>query len=61
MGIAASLVEVPLRFPGRVMLVTAHPDDESMFFVPVVQSLIARNLHVMLLCLTSGVLPSESN
>lgn len=58
MGIAASVLELPLKSPGRVMLVTAHPDDESMFFVPVVQSLRAMKLHIMLLCLCDGAMSS---
>eukprot|EP00884_Botryococcus_braunii_P012724 jgi/Botrbrau1/21452/Bobra.0216s0060.1 len=54
MGIAASVLEMPLESPGRIMLVTAHPDDEAMFFVPVVQSLRSMKLHIMLLCLSDG-------
>lgn len=59
MGIVASLLEIPLESPGRVMFVTAHPDDEAMFFVPVLQSLRAMQLHVMLLCMSNGARPSR--
>jgi LmbE family N-acetylglucosaminyl deacetylase len=61
MGLAASVLEVPLKEPGRVMLVTAHPDDESIFFAPTVQSLRAEKLQVMLLCLSNGVMPLLCN
>ena len=40
--------------PGRVLLVTAHPDDETIFFAPVATSLHSRGLEVFLLCLTNG-------
>lgn len=45
------------RFPSakRVLLVTAHPDDESMFFGPTILSLIRRkNCKIYLLCLSNG-------
>ncbi|XP_060768574.1 N-acetylglucosaminyl-phosphatidylinositol de-N-acetylase isoform X2 [Neoarius graeffei] len=38
----------------RVLLVTAHPDDESMFFAPAVLKLTESNVAVYLLCLSSG-------
>lgn len=38
----------------RVLLVTAHPDDECMFFAPAVLTLTESNAAVYLLCLSSG-------
>ncbi|KAG7314753.1 hypothetical protein KOW79_022056 [Hemibagrus wyckioides] len=38
----------------RVLLVTAHPDDECMFFAPAVLKLTESNAAVYLLCLSSG-------
>lgn len=38
----------------RVLLVTAHPDDECMFFAPAVIKLTESNAAVYLLCLSSG-------
>ncbi|XP_026778202.3 N-acetylglucosaminyl-phosphatidylinositol de-N-acetylase [Pangasianodon hypophthalmus] len=38
----------------RVLLVTAHPDDECMFFAPAVLKLSESNAAVYLLCLSSG-------
>ena len=43
-----------IQNPGRVLLVTAHPDDETIFFAPVATSLHSRGLEVFLLCLTNG-------
>jgi len=40
----------------KVLLVTAHPDDESMFFLPTVRALRNR-CEVSLLCLTNGQSP----
>ncbi len=47
-------VEVPINHPGRVLLVTAHPDDETVFFGPAITALHARGSEVYLLCLTTG-------
>lgn len=47
----------PSQFPEqlrRVLLVTAHPDDECMFFGPTILSLSRRNCEVYLLCLSNG-------
>lgn len=50
----------PTRFPGlqlqqRVLVVTAHPDDECMFFGPTILSLSRRkDCEVYLLCLSNG-------
>lgn len=38
----------------RALLVTAHPDDECMFFAPAVLKLTDSNAAVYLLCLSSG-------
>lgn len=46
-----------VRFPScrRVLVVTAHPDDECMFFGPTILSLAKRpNCTVYLLCLSNG-------
>lgn len=45
------------RFPNcrRVLIVTAHPDDECMFFGPTILSLAKRsNCTIYLLCLSNG-------
>jgi hypothetical protein len=39
---------------GRVLLITAHPDDESMFFAPVIITLTQANVEIFLLCLSEG-------
>ena len=40
---------------GRVLFVTAHPDDECMFFAPTILSLTRSGQYdVFLLCLSSG-------
>lgn len=48
-----------VRFPNnckRVLIVTAHPDDEAMFFGPTILSLTKRNdCDVYLLCLSNGL------
>mmetsp|Transcript_19063 Transcript_19063/g.53353 ORF Transcript_19063/g.53353 Transcript_19063/m.53353 type:complete len:272 (+) Transcript_19063:100-915(+) len=38
----------------RVLLVIAHPDDESMFFAPTVLSLRAAQVPIFILCLSTG-------
>lgn len=38
----------------KVLLVTAHPDDESLFFAPTLASLRASDADVYLLCLSTG-------
>jgi len=37
-----------------VMVITAHPDDECLFFSPILLNLIRRGLEVHVLCLSSG-------
>ena len=39
---------------GRVLLVIAHPDDETMFFSPSIIGITRQNCDVYLLCLSSG-------
>lgn len=38
----------------RALIVTAHPDDESMFFGPTIVSLTKQNCQVYILCLSNG-------
>lgn len=45
----------------RVLLVTAHPDDECMFFAPAVLKLTESNAAVYLLCLSSGTSSFEKS
>ena len=40
--------------PPTVLLVTAHPDDECMFFAPTLASLVATDAELWLLCLSLG-------
>ena len=37
-----------------VLLLTAHPDDEVMFFAPTIQTLLAHNVDLHILCLSTG-------
>ena len=54
------LTDTPISQPGRVLLVTAHPDDEVIFFSSSVTALHAAGAEVFLLCLTSGALAHSS-
>lgn len=36
------------------LIVTAHPDDECMFFLPTVVNLLERGIPVYLLCCSTG-------
>lgn len=38
----------------RALLVTAHPDDECMFFAPTILKLVESQASVYLLCLSTG-------
>lgn len=38
----------------RALIVIAHPDDEAMFFVPLIRRLVEMKVEVRLLCLTNG-------
>ncbi|EIE20999.1 LmbE-like protein [Coccomyxa subellipsoidea C-169] len=53
-GSLGRLAESPISNPGRVLLVTAHPDDEVIFFSSTISALHASGLEVFLLCLTNG-------
>ena len=44
----------PIPPPGRVLLVTAHPDDETIFFSPTISALRHAGHEVFLLCFTNG-------
>ena len=53
-GSVGRLAESPISNPGRVLLVTAHPDDEVIFFSSTITALHASDVEVFLLCLTNG-------
>ncbi len=40
--------------PSSALLVTAHPDDEAMFFAPAIQGLAAAGVMLSALCLSTG-------
>lgn len=40
--------------PSSALLVTAHPDDEAMFFAPAIQALLAAGTTLSALCLSTG-------
>ncbi|MFH4982649.1 hypothetical protein AB6A40_009358 [Gnathostoma spinigerum] len=44
----------PLPSARRVLFITAHPDDETMFFAPTLRGLAQAGTEVYLLCLTTG-------
>ena len=48
------LVKRRNAFRGEVLLVTAHPDDECMFFAPTLRELTQREIPVHILCLSTG-------
>lgn len=41
-------------YPKHVLIVTAHPDDECMFFAPTIHALRAHNVTISALCLSNG-------
>ncbi|KAG6888667.1 hypothetical protein C0995_006785 [Termitomyces sp. Mi166 len=47
-------LENPLQSTGNVLLLTAHPDDESMFFAPTIRALVRAQIPVFSLCLSVG-------
>ena len=53
-GGANWLADAPIKQPGKVLLVTAHPDDEVIFFASTITALHASGSEVFLLCLTDG-------
>lgn len=38
------------------LLITAHPDDEAMFFGPLIANLVQYNNNIILLCLSQGII-----
>jgi len=46
--------------PGSTLILTAHPDDETMFFAPAVQSL-GKERDVRAVCMSTGEYARESN
>ena len=38
----------------RALIVTAHPDDECMFFAPIILGLVEMKIPVHILCLSKG-------
>ncbi|KAF8062000.1 Pigl [Scenedesmus sp. PABB004] len=50
----ASSSPAPLRSARAALLVTAHPDDEAMFFAPCLHALVRQGTDVRLLCLSNG-------
>ncbi len=53
-------LETPLDTPGTALIVTAHPDDETLFFLPTLQGLHAQGAQVALLCLSTGTCASRT-
>ena len=43
----------------RALIVTAHPDDECMFFAPTIIRLVELNASVHLLCLSEGTVTAQ--
>ena len=43
----------PNRMP-KFLLITAHPDDECMFFTPTIRNLIKNGGEIDLMCLSTG-------
>lgn len=43
--------------PSAALILTAHPDDEAMFFSPTILGLREAGWHVKGLCLSNGALP----
>lgn len=44
----------PGKSPASALVVIAHPDDETMFFVPSIRALIEHGTSVHILCLSTG-------
>ena len=45
---------LPVSAAHTVLLVTAHPDDETLFFLPALQGLQAAGARIAMLCLSTG-------
>lgn len=53
--IPTSPLPLPPDFPlGPVLFLTAHPDDETMFFAPLIQSLVREGREVLGVCMSTG-------
>ena len=46
---------------GPILVVTAHPDDESLFFGPTITALRNAQQEVFLLCMTTGKVPLKAS
>lgn len=44
-----------LKHKNSVLLITAHPDDETMFFTPTIRLMTELSMQVTLLCLSHGI------
>ncbi len=52
---AGQYLQRPLQpDPKRLLLVIAHPDDESMFFAPTLLALRRQGVEVFVACLSNG-------
>ena len=50
-------LQIPSKVPismQKVLIITAHPDDECMFFSPTIQALLNAGHFVHVLCLSNG-------
>ena len=47
-------MNLSLQSMRRVLLVIAHPDDESMFFAPTLRNLSDQRINLTVLCLSKG-------
>uniref|UniRef100_A0A1I7X2R5 N-acetylglucosaminylphosphatidylinositol deacetylase n=1 Tax=Heterorhabditis bacteriophora TaxID=37862 RepID=A0A1I7X2R5_HETBA len=45
---------LPFRPTSRVLLVIAHPDDETMFFAPVIRALRVAGHRLFIICISNG-------
>ncbi|KAG6868746.1 hypothetical protein C0993_011325 [Termitomyces sp. T159_Od127] len=58
LALLVALLSTPLHAPlphtGNVLLLTAHPDDECMFFAPTLRALLRAETPVYSLCLSVG-------
>lgn len=54
-GLKINSKNVKIKEGSRVLFVIAHPDDEAMFYAPLIINMIQHEKsHVSLLCLSSG-------
>ena len=54
-GLIANAKRKEIRTAKRVLLVTSHPDDETMFFGPTILSMTKNpNVSLFLLCMSNG-------